>query len=65
MGNPPECYGQRGQDIYYDKLMLGYEEKTLERVLPPTKFSSNKASNMCTWQQKYLYKVGSINFYTQ
>ena len=34
----------KGQPIYHNKLMLGCEEKTLGRVLPPTKFFSNKAA---------------------
>ena len=28
----------KGEPIYYNKLMLGCEEKNLERVLSPTKF---------------------------
>ena len=34
----------KGATNYYDKLMLGCEEKTHGRVLPPTKFFSNKAT---------------------
>ena len=47
MGNPPKSLNvmaKGGQPIYYDKLMLGCEEKTLRRVLPPTKLFSNKAT---------------------
>ena len=32
------------QPIYYDTLMFGCKEKYLGRVLPPTKFFSNKAT---------------------
>lgn len=36
--NPPgssNVMAKGGQLIYYDKLMLWYEEKNLERALPP------------------------------
>ena len=38
-----KCYGQRGSTLF-DHLMLGCEEKKLERGLPPAKFFSNKAN---------------------
>ena len=41
--------------IYYDKLIFGYEEKSLWRVLPPIKFFSNKASNIYTQQRQINY----------
>ena len=39
-----EIYTQGRQPIYYDKLILGCEEKNFGRVLPPTKFFSKKAT---------------------
>ena len=52
MDNPQKSLnvGQRGQPIYYDKTILGCEEKNLGRVLPPAKFFSNKASSILTYR---------------
>ena len=59
MSNPPKSLMSwpKGQPIYYDKLVLGCEEKTLGRVLLTTKFFSNKATeSLFTYLNTLLHR---------